>query len=160
MANEKTELVSRLKTEREFFVDTISRLSNEQICNVQVIDHWTVKDIIAHVTAWELELLRWLESAERSQSPNIPEPGEWGPFIQEFNRSGYLMNRDRPLSEVLQDFKEVYERVLSAFQELPEDLDDPYWSVWYKGEPPWIMFGTYPEHYREHGEEISAAFSV
>lgn len=159
MGEEKEELLEKLQYERAFFENTINKLSKDQICEVEVIDHWTTKDIIGHVTAWEEELLRWFDQAHKSLPPDIPEPGGWTPFIESFNRNGYLKNQNRPLAEILQDFNRVYKEVLAAFQEMPFDQHDEFWTVWFQGEPPWILFGTFHEHYREHGEQIATAFA-
>lgn len=156
MSGDKKQLVKQLQFERSSFESVLEPLTEEQIVNLVVSDNWTVKDTIAHITAWEIELLRWLGRASEGLSPDIPGPGKWTPFIEIFNSSKYLENRERPLEEVLNESNQIFKQVLTEFQSLPEDLDDRYWSVWFNEEPPWILFATYHQHYKEHREQISA----
>jgi hypothetical protein len=152
----KEHLIKQLQLERRSFESVLESLTEEQIINLEVSDYWTVKDTIAHITAWEFELLRWLERASEGLSPDVPGPGEWMPFIETFNSSTYLANRERPLEDVLSEFDQVYKQILTELQSLPEDPDDDYWTVWFNEEPPWILLATYHRHYKEHSEQISA----
>ncbi len=156
MSSDKEHIIKQLQLERSSFESVLEPLTEEQIINLVVSDNWTIKDTIAHITAWEIELLRWLERASKGLSPDIPGPGKWTPFIETFNSSKYLENCERPLEDVLNEFNQIYEQVLTEFQSLPEDPDDHYWSVWFNEEPPWILFATYHQHYKEHREQISA----
>ncbi len=156
MSSEKDQLIDHLQRERASFERIMSGLTEEQMVQYEFVDQWTFKDILAHITAWEVELLRWLEQASRGKSPGIPAPGEWWPFIEKFNNQTYLENRDRSLESVLNSFDQVYEQVLSEFMALPDDEEDSYWSAWFGGNPPWILFATYHEHYKEHGAQIES----
>jgi hypothetical protein len=156
MISEKEDLIAKLQFERAFFESIVSIFAEEQIVGLEVSDHWTVKDIIAHITAWEIELLGWLETASRRLPLDILGPGEWAPYIETFNSSAFRENHDRPLGDVIQRSERVYKEVLAKLQSVPEDPEDDYWSVWFNGEPPWILFATYHEHYREHGVQINS----
>jgi hypothetical protein len=160
MSEERNRLIDQLRLERESFERTISPLSPTQMAQLEIVDRWTVKDIMAHITAWEVELLRWLDSASHGYSPDIPGPAEWTPFIEQFNSQAHMENRSRTLDDVLDSFKRVYSRVLDELQALPKDSSDPYWSVWRDGRPPWDLFGTYYEHYREHRKQIKHQLEV
>lgn len=154
MNSEKERLVKRLRIERDLFEVVISPMSEDQMRTLQITSCWTVKDILAHITAWEVELLRWLDRASTGKAPEIPAPGEWAEYTDEFNDQSYLANQDRPLDDVLLEFQEVYRRVLFELEALPNNLDDDYWSVWFGGKPPWDLLAAHHEHYREHRGEI------
>ena len=48
-------------------------------------DGWTAKDVLAHLTAWEQRLLRWIERWRETGDPGRPEVGvTWAGF--ELNR--------------------------------------------------------------------------
>ena len=158
MDTDKHKTVEQLIEERRLFEATLDELSDEQMTVDSVIDNWTVKDILAHVTAWEVLLLEWIDMAYAGHSPDMPEPGQWTPYIEKFNRANYLENLNKPLAEVRQNFDQVYEKVLEAFRSLPEEDEDPLWHLWYNNEPPWILFRTFPEHYEEHRRQIAARF--
>jgi hypothetical protein len=109
---------------------------------LQITGHWTVKDVLAHITAWENELLRWLDKATNGIAPDIPAPGEWSEYTEQFNIQAYLDSRDRPLEDIVLSFREVFDRVIFELRALPTDTNDDYWSVWFRGKPPWDLFAT------------------
>jgi hypothetical protein len=119
-----------------------------------VIDNWTVKDIVVHITVWERELLRWLDSAAHGQQPAIPAPGVWEDYVERFNAQAYVENQNRPLPDVLADFRQVFSQLLLELQKLPEDPNDILWTVWLGGQRPWGLIALYSEHYQEHGQQI------
>jgi hypothetical protein len=160
MNNEKERLIDRLRFERDSFEQILARLSEDQMVQLQITDQWTVKDVLAHITAWENELLRWLEKATNGQSPDLPAPGEWVQFIEQFNNKAYLDNRDRPLEDVVLNYKQAFDRVIFELRALPKNPDDDYWSVWLGGRPPWDLFATYHEHYSEHRKQIQSRIAI
>ncbi len=160
MSNEKERLINRLRHERDSFEKTVALIKDDQMIQLQIMDHWTVKDILAHISAWELELLRWLERAASGFSPDIPAPGEWSAYTDQFNNKAYLDNRDRPLEDIVLSFKQAFDRVILELKALPEDPDDDYWSVWLGGRPPWDLFATYHEHYSEHRKQIQSRIAI
>ena len=154
MNENKEQLITQLQQERADFESIIAPISEDQMVDIELFDGWTVKDVLAHITAWEVELLHWLESVSKGTAPDLPKPGEWMPYIETFNKGTYLENRDCSLEEVKRRFDQVYKQVLTSFLSLPEDEEDDFWSIWLDGEPPWILFATFHEHYKEHGEQI------
>ena len=73
---------------------------------------WSVKDILAHLTAID----RWLSLglALRSQKP----PDIWIEDLplDEFNRRLYDQTRDLPLDQVLQEFGDVWNEMLEEIR--------------------------------------------
>jgi hypothetical protein len=160
MNREKNNLINRLEHERDAFKRLISGLTEDQIAHAILEGNWSIKNVLAHITVWEVELLGWLDRASKGKPLGIPAPGEWSPFIEEFNQQTYLENRDRSYASIRQSFDRVYEQTLKALKYLPEDPKDSFWSVWLGGEPSWILFGTYHEHYREHTVQIKAGLGT
>lgn len=150
----KSNIVSQMQIERRAFEATLGQVSESRMTTEAIIDAWTVKDILAHIIAWERELLEWLAIAAQGHRPDIPLPGTWAPYVQSFNDRAYADDRDRPLSEVLANFHQVYDQLLEELQQLPEDPNDSLWSVWLNAEPPWELIADFAEHYREHGQQI------
>ena len=117
---------------------------------VLVQDEWTTKDIMAHITSWERELLRWLDMAAQGLPPDMPLPGAWSDYVDAFNNQVYVECRDYPLVQVLTDWRQTYQKLQVELEALPEDENDPLWSVWLDEKPPWGFIATFPEHYRFH----------
>lgn len=152
----KRTVLNRLRDERSHFEELLAGLSESQMTNVALGDGWTIKDTLAHLTAWEKELLRWLKMAADGQRPDMPRPGQWDSYIEAFNAREFVANRQRSLDEVLTEFRLVYSQLWTALQALPEDPNHPSWSVWYGGQPPWGLVATYYHHYAEHRQTIES----
>ena len=152
----KSGIIERLQAERAHFETALAQMSEAQMAEVPVQDEWTAKDIVAHLAAWERECLDWFEAAACGESPDLPEPGSWGPYMDQFNARIFAENRNRPLADVLADSRQVYAQFLAALRALPEDSDDALWSVWQDGAPPWGLLATFYEHYWVHRKPIQA----
>ena len=85
---DKNAILIRLEIERAAFNSVVAQVNPRLIDRIMVQDSWTVKDILAHISAWEIELLRWLEMAERGEPPDIPAPGTWSEYMEESNETG------------------------------------------------------------------------
>ena len=151
---DKTTILNRLQAERACFEATLAQIGEAQMTEAHVLGEWTVKDILAHVTAWEHQLLHWFGMAAQGQPLDMPVPGTWSGYIERFNAHAYVENRDRSLADVRAEFAQVYQQLVSELQALPEDPADQLWSVWLDGQPPWGFVATYYEHYQEHGRHI------
>ncbi len=108
---------------------------------------WTVKDIIAHVTWYEQEMVDMIRERTLAGSPL------WEEKLDLRNQAIYAQNRDRPLADVLAEAGRVHAELWALCQKLEEgDLDDP---ARFKDMPltdkPWqyIVSNTYG-HYQEH----------
>lgn len=150
----KQTVLNRLRDERSHFEEMLAGLSENQMTNVALDDGWTIKDTVAHLTAWEKEMLRWLKMASEGVSPDMPRPGHWDTYVQAFNAREFAANRHRPLNEIMVESRQVYSQLWAALQALPDDPNDPSWAVWFGGQPPWSLVATYYHHYAEHRQVI------
>ena len=116
-----------------------------------VIPGWSIKDILAHISSWHHRLYQLLDAALYNQEPAISGP-ENIEELDALNAQFYHENKSLPLDEVLADFRNTYQHILSIVQAMPEeDLLNPHRFSWSQGEPLWksIAGDTY-EHYQEH----------
>jgi hypothetical protein len=151
----KTRMLELVTTKRAEFEALLSQLSERQKVGIQIEHGWTVKDVIAHVTAWEAELLSWLQSAAKGAKPNIPTFTE--DYVNGFNDRIYQENRERSYMEVFSDFQQVYHELLTALNNLPDEQDALQWTLWRNGEPPWLLIaGNTYDHYKDHFVPIEA----
>jgi hypothetical protein len=152
----KSRLIEEIQLEHQRLEKTLSMISEEQMLLPDVIDGWTVKDILAHITVWEQRMIRWLEQAVRCDVPKMLPDGMTWDDLDQWNEQTYQKHRLRPLNEVLTEFEQIYPQALKAAQEVSEqDLVDPDRFDWRNGDPLWVMVAANTFwHYTEHEESI------
>jgi hypothetical protein len=93
---------------------------------------WTFKDIVIHLTAWWRREVGYLAAARRGERP-VPHPNQSD--VQVINDWIYHTNRDRPLSDVLRDAREVWQQFEVALEATHErDLAVPGRFDWLDGQ--------------------------
>jgi uncharacterized protein (TIGR03083 family) len=150
----KSEITAALEENREAFLDTIEGLSEEDMQQPGVIPEWSVKDILAHLTRWEAELVKLLWQAGKGQKPTTIHFAGYN--VDETNTRWFRESKNRELDRVLEDFHGVRNQTLRRVDELPgKAFEDPEFYPWLAGEPLWRWIaGDSFEHETEHAEQI------
>jgi hypothetical protein len=154
----KEKLLKEIQIERQRLEKTLERISAQQMLTPGVVDDWTVKDLLAHITVWEQRMVHWLEQTSRDEVPEMLPPGMTWDDLDQWNEETYQKHRHLPLEEVLTDFELSYTKALSAVHEVAEeDLVAPERYPWREGRPLWVMVAANMSwHYKEHEEAITA----
>lgn len=145
----KEEIISKLSAGRENFLDAIQGLSDQVLITEKVTDRWTVKDILAHLTRWEAELVKLLWQAKRDKTPTTIH-FDLSP-VAEINEKWYLESRERDLDLVLSDFQGVRIQTIRRVKSFTSsELNDPQHSPWLDDKPLWLWIET--DSYRHESE--------
>ncbi len=118
---------------------TITGLSDEQILKPGAAGDWSVKDIMAHITFWDGQLLEELKLLDRGETP---------PEITDFeavNQEEAAKSRSASLMDVRANFYSIHEQVMNLLEATPHLSRD-------------LVEGSTVEHYGEHAADIRAAF--
>jgi hypothetical protein len=152
----KAELVADIELERQRLEATLATLSEDQMLIPGVIEDWTVKDILAHITVWEQRMISWVAQATRGEEPEMLPAGMTWDDLDEWNEQTYQKHRLRPLDDVKDDFHLSYTQAMQAVHGVNErDLTDPERFAWREGRPLWVMVAANTSwHYKEHEESI------
>jgi hypothetical protein len=152
----KEELLARIDEEWKLLEAVISGIGADRMLTPK-FGGWSVKDILAHITAWERFMcLNYLQHEAAHEAFGL-SPKEFESLEEDgFNAIIYERNRDRVLKDVRSDFYSYHEQATRSIRELPFETmleerlpGDP------AGEPllVGIAANTY-DHYREHRESI------
>jgi uncharacterized damage-inducible protein DinB len=153
---DKTTFLATLRAERAAWDNLLGKLlplGEAGLTASGVTGAWSVKDVIAHVTWFEREMIGMLRARALVGSEL------WNLSQDERNAAVFAENRDRPLENVLAEAERVYAELLAAIEALAEeDLADP---AHFAGMPadwhPWqVIAGNSFEHYRDHGPALGA----
>ncbi len=151
----RPELLDRIFAERMAFEATLARLTPEQFLQAGVQGQWSVKDILAHISAWERRMVAWMDEALAGGVPALPQTDA---EVDALNAASYAGDRDKPLEQVmaesLRSSDEAYQVAQAASA---EDLEQAERFPWRQGVGLWRMVAANTWwHYREHGEAIRA----
>ncbi|NIS79052.1 MAG: ClbS/DfsB family four-helix bundle protein [Anaerolineales bacterium] len=155
---DKAKLMASILAAREKLETTLSRVQEEQMTVPGAIGEWSVKDLLAHISVWERRMTLWLETTMRGEVPEMLPPGLTWDDLDQWNEQTYLELRDKPLEDVLLEFRASYDEALATVETVvEEDLIDPHRYSWRQGTPLWEMVAANMHwHYDEHEESISA----
>jgi hypothetical protein len=100
------------------FKASYAELSKAQLLERGVTGRWSVRDIIAHVTTWEEEALKYLPGILKGQRP--PRYSATYGGIDAFNALMTTKKARLPLAEVFRRQEEVHQRVINLIKRTPE----------------------------------------
>jgi hypothetical protein len=116
----KDRLLADIEREHRLLAQTFTGLSAAALSTPGVVGEWSVKDLLAHLTAWEQMFLRWYRAGQRGETPAVPAPGYTWRDLHALNDSLYRRSRRRQATAVLTDFALSYAQVLGAVTAMPE----------------------------------------
>jgi hypothetical protein len=151
----KAKMLDLIRAERELLEAELAGISQERMTQPGVVDNWSVKDILAHISVWEKQMVGWLAESLRGEAPQQLSSGvAWD--LDGWNEQIYQKNRDKPLDQVLAEFDHSYSKALKAAKAVPEgELIDPNRFAWRESKPLWQMVAANTFwHYKEHRETI------
>jgi hypothetical protein len=147
----KAELLSGLREEYQKWQALLDQIGPGRMEQSGVAGSWSIKDIVAHLTGWRRRTVARLQAVQRGE-PEPPPP--WPPHLQtddEINAWIYESNHDRSLREVLDESHQVFQQLMTAFEDLPEDaLVDVRRFPWLEGQLP--NAGMFFAHFHEEHE--------
>ncbi len=164
MMSGKEQLLSMLKEDYNRWEELLAGLSEEQITTAQLPSELSVKDLIAHLWAWQQISVARLEAASHNREPEYPA---W-PFasnrdpdkdVERTNQWVYESYQDKAWQSVYADWRGQFLRFLELGEEIPEkELLEAGRYRWL-GEYPLsaVLLGSY-EHHEEHLEQMLARF--
>ena len=150
----KDEILDALEDTREATLEAIEGLTDEVMQESSVIDEWSVKDILFHISMWGAELVKLLWQASQGQESTSLLTSDAS--VEKVNAGWQAKSHERSLELTLEDFHSVRKqtsRRVEAFSD--EDLNNPQRYTWLQGQPlwEWIAGDSY-EHEAEHAAQI------
>jgi uncharacterized damage-inducible protein DinB len=107
----KAELLNDLRLARAEWDHLLARADPRHMTLAGAAGYWSVKDVVGHLTAVDRWHLNALRAHDRGEPP--PAIDEQLMELDERNRAHYEANRQRPLEEVLQESKRVFQDLLT-----------------------------------------------
>lgn len=151
------ELLSSLETSRKRIVEAINDFSDLEMIETATLGDWSIKDVLAHIAAWEAELVTALaRDVAQNKRPTLADLND--ELTQKLNAKWYAENKDRPLDRVRDDFSGVRKQLIRQINNFSEkDLVDPKKYKWLEGKTLADYIAGYANgHDEEHIEALKA----
>jgi hypothetical protein len=160
--NEKQKWLAQLHQELARWEDLLRDKSEAELAAPPPNADLSLKDIVAHLYAWQQVTVARLEAGLHHREPHYPawtmghHPDEYE-RTDEFNATIQALYRDQPGSSVIHQWRENFNHLLELAEAIPEaDLLDPNQYPWMDGYAlVAVLEGTY-EHHEEHREQLRA----
>ncbi len=152
----KEELLAALEDSHERILEAIEGLSPETMLEPGVVGEWSVKDVLAHLTRWEAEVVKLLWQAHQGTQPTTLLNEQV--TDDEVNARWHQEDQARPLERILEDFHGVRNQTIRRLEYFTDkDLSDPDRYPWLGGQPLWQwVAGDSYVHGDEHLEQLRA----
>lgn len=153
----KQTLLADLQAEQSQFDALLDQIGAARMDQPGVAGHWSIKDIVAHLTGWRRRTVARLQAARNGEAD---PPPPWPADLQTddaINAWMYETNRNQSVDDVRTDSRQVFDALVAAIDGFPEaELLDPQRFFWMEGEPlsAAALFG----HFREEHEPAMRAW--
>ena len=149
---DKQALLDLMNTGYTNFTALLASLSEQQLTTPGVNSAWSVKDNMAHLTAWQKRTLTKIQAVRDNVDFIDPLPDD--ATEEGVNEQFYQQNKNRSLADVLAEFHAVYRQLVENVQAMSdEELNSPL--SWQDNKPIWqSISGNTGEHYDEHRQII------
>ncbi len=162
MVNHKQELLSRARAIFDRWEKLLAAKSEEEITARGLAGSWSIKDLIAHLTAWQQISIARLEAAVLDRVPTFPgwlagsDPFFAEDHADEFNARIYDLTHDQPWPAVHRAWEDSYRRFLDLAEAIPEGpMLDAGRYAWLKGCALSAVLEGSCEHHQEHLDDVS-----
>jgi len=163
MLSTKQEILTELRDELEHWDALLGKLTEATITARDLPGGWAIKDVMAHLHAWQEISIARLEAGLNGGSPVYPawlkglDPDE-EENLEQINGWIYAAHVEQPWPAVHREWRDGYLHLLDLGEAIPEqDLMAPNrYSWWVEGAPlAAVLDGTLDHHYREHYEPLT-----
>ena len=158
----KARLLKQMRGERAKLEALVGSIDEIQMEVTPAQGEWSIKDVLAHIAAWERHFRGWFEAEAQGQQPSWPVPPVTKEDIERFNLQVYAARRGWPLAQVQVEFGAAFLALLAEAEAMPEaDLLAPGRFAFAAGRPAWLFFTLATlRHYPQHYAQIKAAAGV
>ena len=142
----KSDLLEALDISYDQFLASVQDLSETDM-RIVWHGHWSLKDIIAHIAGWHIEMKGALERIGRGEKAS-PEGVDYSD-VESWNRRFTAARRHSAAGPVMEELKAAHAALRDAAKVLPDKRFET-------GRSGYRILTVGAEHYSEHGEEIQA----
>lgn len=158
--NMKEHILTALREQFDRWEELLEGMSEEQINAPLIPSNWSVKNVIAHLWAWQQVSIARMEAARQSKEPVFPDwvaklQTDWEGNANQTNVWIYETHHEQTWLKIHQNWREGFLQFLELGADISEkDLLDSGRYPWLEGHPlAFILIASY-DHHQEHFEKL------
>ena len=158
--NMKEHILAALKEKFDSWEELLTGLSEEQIIVPHFDYDWSIKDVIAHLWAWQQISIARVEAGLWNQKPQLPDwivesVENWEEDSDRVNALTFEKYHEKSWTEIHQNWQEGFVWFLELGNKISErDLLDGDKYPWLNGYSlAFILIASY-DHHQEHYEKL------
>jgi hypothetical protein len=159
--NMKGHILAALREQFESWEKLVASLNEEEITAPHFDLNWSIKDVMAHLWAWQQISIARMEGGVQNREPKFPQwivesIENWEEDADRVNALTFERNHEKPWLEINQNWKNGFLRFLELGDTISErDLLDGDRYPWLKGYSlAFILVASY-DHHQEHIEKVT-----
>jgi hypothetical protein len=156
----RAEVLAELRSQQKEWESLLAEVGEDRMEEPGVQGPWSIKDIVAHLTAWRRRTVGRLEAVARSQPEPKPSwPSELSDDDQ-INAWFHERDKSKSLAEVLSESRRVFDQLAAAVEKIPDEaFNDPSRFPWMEGQP--VTGAAFFSHFHdEHEADMRAWLSA
>jgi hypothetical protein len=159
--NMKEHILSALREQFDSWEVLLARVSEEQITTPHFDFDWSIKDVIAHLWAWQQISIARMEGGLHNHEPEFPEwivesIENWEEDADRVNALTFETQHKKSWSEIHQIWSDGFLRFLELGHEISErDLLDGDRYPWLQGYNLALILVASYDHHQEHFEKLT-----
>jgi hypothetical protein len=163
----KEEQIRGIKRERRILEELIEKLSENQLELSVLEDSWSIKDIIGHLTYWDVQGTEWIKSIVEGKFPDIIWAKENS--IKELRQKQAEKNSEvfkeiqkKPPAIILKEFSKSYQILIETIEELNAEHMQKSFKFNYseKTVSTKEIVNWRKNHYKSHREQMEKLLSL
>ena len=158
--NLKGHILAALREQFDSWEELLASLSEEQVTTPHFDFDWSIKDVIAHLWAWQQISIARMEAGAHNREPEFPKwivesIKNWEEDADQVNALTFERNHNKPWSEIYQNWRDGFLQFLELGDAISErNLLDTDRYTWLKGYSlAFILVASY-DHHQEHLEKL------
>jgi hypothetical protein len=157
---QKAELLDWLQGEYRQWEALLDQIGEVRLDQPGVNGRWSMKDIVAHLTGWNRNLVARFQAAQRGE-PEPPPP--WPADLEsddEINAWIYEANRERSAREVLDETHTVHQQLIAAIEGLSDEVRiervEPKFNLVWLGDERFLVGEFFDHFHDDHEPDVRA----
>ena len=113
----KTELIKASQSNFNQLMALVEPLEEKIITRSGACEHWSIKDLLAHLFAWHALFFTWYQEGMSGEKPQMPAPGYTWKTTPDLNAYIYSQQKDTAYEEIIHNLYESHKKIMGMMDD-------------------------------------------